>query len=194
MAVDVLGIGCCAVDDVLFVAAYPNADTKVEVRRRERRCGGLTAIALMAAARLGASCHFAGALGDDELSRFVLGAIRDSGVDTSTAVIRPDARPVHSMIVVDESTRSRTIFYDPHNVFAADPELPPAELIRAAKVLFIDHYGITGQIRASRIAREADIPVVADLEDHETPRFGELLELVDHLILSHESAARITGQ
>jgi len=194
MAVDVLGLGCCAVDDILYVDHYPAADSKIEVCRRERRCGGLTAVALMSAAQFGASCQFAGTLGGDELSRFVLGAMRDQGVDTSTTIVRAEARPVHSTIIVDERTGARTILYGTHGVFGADETQPSAELIRSARVLFIDQYGITGAIRAARIARGAGIPVVADLEAEHLPRFAELLNLVDHLILSRDFAARITGQ
>lgn len=51
---DVLGLGCAAVDDLLYVPAYPPADAKVQVRRRESQCGGLTGNALVAAARLAA--------------------------------------------------------------------------------------------------------------------------------------------
>ena len=63
---DVLGLGSVAVDDLLYVPHYPPADAKLQVRRRERQCGGLTATALVAAARLGARCAYAGVLGEDE--------------------------------------------------------------------------------------------------------------------------------
>ena len=63
---EILGLGCAAVDDILFLPRYPEADAKVEVRERQRHCGGLTATALVAAARLGARCAFAGRLGTDE--------------------------------------------------------------------------------------------------------------------------------
>ncbi|MBN2129460.1 MAG: hypothetical protein JW741_08180, partial [Sedimentisphaerales bacterium] len=65
---DVLGLGYTAVDDLLYVESYPPADNKARVRHRERHCGGLTATALVAAARLGARCMYAGVLGNDELS------------------------------------------------------------------------------------------------------------------------------
>lgn len=51
---DVLGLGCAAVDDLLYVASFPVPDSKTRVLRAERQCGGLTATALVAAARLGA--------------------------------------------------------------------------------------------------------------------------------------------
>ncbi len=49
-SIDILGFGAVAVDDLLYVKSYPAADTKKQVLRHERHCGGLTATALVAAA------------------------------------------------------------------------------------------------------------------------------------------------
>ena len=190
---DVLGLGCVAVDDLLYVDAYPPPETKVQVRQRERQCGGLTATALVAAARLGARCAFAGVLGDDEESRFVIAALEADGVDTRHVVRRAEARPIRSMIVVAAAGHTRTIFYDLAGATGADPALPPAEVIRSARVLFVDHYGIEGMVRAARVARATDRAVVADLERSDWPGFGELLGLVDHLIVAEKFATKLTG-
>lgn len=190
---DILGLGCAAVDDILYVPAYPRADGKVEVRARERHCGGLCATALVAAARLGATCAFAGALGDDDGSSFVLDTFRRERVDTRDAVRRRAAGPVRSVIVVDERRRTRNIFYHLPLVLGADAKLPTKEVILRARVLLVDRFGIPGMIRASRIARAAGIPVVADFESFHLPRFRELLALVDHLIVSENFARQFTG-
>jgi sulfofructose kinase len=190
---DVLGMGCAAVDDLLYVTEYPAPDAKVRVRRRERQCGGLTATALVATARLGSRCAYAGTLGDDEDSRFVVAALQREGVDVAPLVQRPSARPIRCTIIVDESRHTRTILYDLAGTAGADADEPPADVIRSARVLMIDHYGVEGLTRAARIAREAGIPVVADFEHHEWPGFMDLLALVDHLIVSLSFAQRLTG-
>jgi sugar/nucleoside kinase (ribokinase family) len=66
-------------------------------------------------------------------------------------------------------------------------------VIRSAKALLVDHFGMEGMIRAARIARDARIPVVADFESAEDPLFPTLIALVDHLILSRDFATRITN-
>src|SRR4051794_32293020 len=104
--IDILGLGCVAVDDLLYVASYPAPDTKAPVERRERQCGGLTATALVAAARLGAQCTFAGILGDDELSTFVVNRLAAEGVDVRLIRRRASARPIHSVVIVDESRQT----------------------------------------------------------------------------------------
>ena len=191
---DVLGLGVTAIDDLLHLPAYPPADIKVRVRGRERYLGGLTAAALLAVARLGYKSAYAGILGDDQFSQYVVEGFQQQGVDVSHMIRRPGARPVLSTIVLGDDGHTRNIFYDNSNAFGAHPDLPPADVIRASRVLFVDHYGIPGMIRAAAIAREADLPVVADFEHHVRPRFPELLALVDHLIIADDFAQTMTGQ
>ena len=194
MKIDVLGLGAVAVDEILHVDHYPAADAKAQVRRRERRCGGLAATALVAAARLGCRCAYAGVLGTDDTSTFAARCLEQEGIDLSQAQRRDEARVVQSAIVADLGAGTRNIFFDLNNVVGAGDNWPPEELIRHTRVLLVDHIGMTGMIRAAQIARAAGVPVVADLEDDSAPGFAELLGLVDHLVLSHEFALRYTGQ
>ena len=190
---DILGLGCAAVDDLCYVEHFPGPDANTPVLRRERQCGGLTATALVAAARLGAACAYAGSLGDDDLSHFVEDALRRAGVDIRSVVRRAAARPVYSVIVVDETAGTRNIFYDLQGAVGADAEQPAEEVVRAARVLFVDYLGLDGVMRAARIARAAGIPVVADMDGDVTPRLREVVALVDHLILSRAFAQKLTG-
>ena len=190
---DILGLGCTAVDELLFVDAFPSADGKARVQRRERHCGGLTATALIAAARLGGKCAFAGVLGEDEQSRFVLECFKRENVRINQVVRRADARPIQSTVVVDERRKTRAIFFDTNHVWGADPNAPTERVIRSTRVLLVDNFGIKGMIRAAGIARSAGIPVVADFESDDQPGFAKLLGLVDHLILSEGFARKLTG-
>ena len=193
-AFDVVGVGLAAVDDLIRVAHYPEADSKVPILGRVRRCGGLNATALVAAARLGASAAYAGILGDDEPSRFVLDALQAKGVNTDHVCVYPGAGPVLSEIVIDEANRTRTIFYDTSGVVGPDDGWLPESLLRHARVLMIDNFRIDLGIRAARVARDGGAAVVADFEGSIDPRFDELLGLVDHLILSSSFASLLTGE
>src|SRR5208283_1931269 len=172
---DILGLGCTAVDDLLYLDAHPVADAKAPIRGRERQCGGLTLTALVAAARMGCRCSFAGMLGDDELSRFVVERLVAEGIEVAHICRRTDARPVRSTILVDRSRQTRTILYEVGELLGADANWPHEELIRGAKALLVDHFGTAGMIRAARIARDARIPVVADFENAEDLLFPTLL-------------------
>lgn len=191
---DILGLGAVAVDDLLYVTSYPPADSKATVLRRERQCGGLTGTALVAAARLGARCAYAGVLGVDELSDLAVANFEREGVNISHLPRRAGASPIRSTIIIGESDATRTIFSDRRSFVGPDPTWPDPDVIRSARVLFVDHLGVEGTIRAARIAREAGIPVVADFERVSSPDFPTLLDLADHLIIGLGFASRLTGK
>src|SRR5207248_5796420 len=52
---------------------------------------------------------------------------------------------------------------------------------------------MAGMLRAARIACEAAVPVVADLEREAGPEFRDLFKLVDHLVISLSFARVLTG-
>jgi sulfofructose kinase len=190
---DILGLGCAAVDDVLYVRSFPRADEKVRVARALRRCGGLTGAALVTAARMGATCAYAGRLGADEASQYVADYFESEGIDVSHAPRLAEARVVTSTIVVGQDIGSRNIFYQSEGLIGAHDHLPPDEVVGNARVLFIDQYGMKGNLRAARFARSVGASVVADFEDDTGPEFQEVLGLVDHLILSVDFARQTTG-
>lgn len=165
----------------------------MEVQSRDRQCGGLTGTALVTASRLGAHCAYAGLLGRDELSQVVEANFRREGVDVSLAPRDPAARVVYALIVVAAATGSRNIFFQADGRVGAHESLPSEAVLRSARVLFVDQYGMAGNLRAARVARSAGVAVVADLEDDTDPRFNELLALVDHVVLSESFARKITG-
>lgn len=191
---DVLGIGCAAVDDLLYVAGYPGPDAKTPVEHSERQCGGLTATALVAAARQGARCAFAGALGQDELSDFVLQTLNDEGIDTTPIARLADNGPIHSTIIVDRTAQTRNIFFQRPPTIGAIAGSPTVEQVQAARVLFVDHYGGEQTVRVQEVARKAGLPIVADLERDDAPFFREILAGCDHLILSRDFATHLTGK
>ncbi len=204
---DVLGMGAVAVDDFLYVDHYPRHDEKVRVRRKERHCGGQTGTALVTIARLGRRAGYIGMLGDsrmddgtggDELSRAVADCFVHEGVDLTHHVCRPDAGVCHSTVIVDQATYSRTILAHVEGHVGADPLLPSADVIRSAAVLLVDHHGLEGTLRAARIARDAGIAVVGDIERANPipggrDKLAVVLPHIDHLVVPLGFARDWTG-
>ncbi len=189
---DILGAGAVTVDDLLYVDEYPAAESKIRVKAGERQVGGLTATALVAAARLGARCAFAGVLGRDELSELVMSRLSAEGIDLAGVVRRDAARPRHSTIIVDLSRNTRTVLVDTGGI-DEDPGVPGEAAVSAAAVLFLDHTHGARMLRLARAARERGVPTVADYERDTVPELRELIELTDHLILPWSLARVLTG-
>jgi sulfofructose kinase len=190
----ILGMGAVAVDDLIYVDHYPEADKKEAVRRRDRIAGGLVGNALAAAARLGAKTAYFGILGNDELSVFTKKEFEDSGVDCSQILFDADARPIYSTIIVENPTGNRTIFFDLSGLKQPTDESIRPELIQSCKVLFVDHTVFQPAILAARIARRSGIPVIADIERGEIEYIQELLQLIDHLVIGRDMGKQLTGE
>src|SRR5438045_7792551 len=65
--------------------------------------GGKGANQAVAAARLGASVHMAGCVGDDDFGRQLVAALREEKVDTSGVRVTDDAPTGLAMISVDQA-------------------------------------------------------------------------------------------
>jgi sulfofructose kinase len=194
MPYDILGLGCVAVDESLVLERFPTEDSKSRIIGRSTAVGGTTATALLAAAKLGASCAYAGTLGDDSASRLVLAAFHDAGIDTSLIRRDPAARPIRCTILTSQATGSRTVLYNLDGAVPAAAGWPPEVAIRAAKLLLVDQFGRDGIIPATKVAKAAGFPVVLDLEHaNSADEYLELFALADHVVLTRELAAQITG-
>jgi sulfofructose kinase len=194
VAWDVLGIGVVTVDDLIYVDHYPSPGTKMPIQTQRREGGGLTGTALVAASRLGARCAYAGVLGSDELSRFSLQELEREGVDCKPVLRRDGARPIHSLVLVDQSTAQRTIIYSTAGYTQRGPEDITEELITNCRVLFVDHLTAEGGLRAVELAHVHGIPVVGDIEREGRPGVSELIRQVDHLIVGVDLAQRLTSE
>ena len=118
---DIIGIGTAFIDDLVTVDEYPPADQKVEIRGEKRAFGGCIGSGLAAAARLGASCAYAGVFGDDQLSASMCEGFAKAGVDCSLVLREQGATPGHSVIIADRTHGTRNIFY---NLAGCTPCLP----------------------------------------------------------------------
>lgn len=193
MALEILGLGCVALDETLVVEGFPAEDAKIAVVERSIQLGGITANALAAAAKLGAASGFAGTLGPGDASLRVLDELARAGVDTSLVRRQAGVEPIRATIIVSRRSGSRTVLYDLAKAAPASIDWPPEIAVRSASVLLFDHFGMEGMLRAAQIAVAASVPIVATFESDERPEFPELLALVDHLILASEFALRVTG-
>lgn len=190
---DVLGIGTSAVDELVYVDRFPQPDTKRPVQDIRRQGGGLTATALVTAARQGARAAYCCLIGDDELSRYVLAELEEEGVDCSPCQRDPAGRPAHAIVIVARENGTRTILYKPGRI-EPDPEHITPELVQKCRVLFIDYLAPQAGLRAAQIARQNGIPVVADVEAAQFPGREAFLEQIDHLIINIDLAAQLTGK
>lgn len=190
---DVLGFGAVAVDDLIYLDRFPQADEKMLMRGKTRDGGGLAGTALVTASRLGATAAWAGVVGFDELSLWTLDAFTKAHVDTSPVIRFGAARPIHSIVLVERAGGTRTILYSFDGVQQLTPDEVSADMIAEARVVFLDHTIGELSTHILALAREAGVPVVADLERLDSG-VAESLREAGHLIVGRKFATEATGE
>jgi ribokinase len=190
---DVLGLGVVTVDDLLYVDDFPDPNSKMEIRSEQRQGGGLTATAVVAAARSGARTAFLGVLGDDDLSCFAVAELEREGVDCSTISRCSGARPVHARIIVEMGNGRRTILFTREGAVYPSADEIDVALSRGFRILLVDPVPGDAAVHAATRAHAAGIVVVADVENVAPPSAQFLLEKADHLIIGVEAGRRATG-
>jgi len=191
----IIGIGSVSIDELLYVERHPGTDGKSPLTGSRQAFGGLSGTALVAAARLGARCAYAGRLGTDDASLAVENNLRRHGVDTSLAARSTLCGVVRAVITVSAQPPGRSILYQKTGLIGAHPTEPAAEVLVAARVLLCDANGADGALRAARLMRSHGGAVVGDLEVDAglSGAVMALLAEIDHLILAQHDATALCG-
>ena len=190
--VDIVGVGLNATDTIIRLPHFPAFNSKVEFRISEVLPGGQVATAVTACARWGLGGRYVGKIGDDDAGRLQQNEMKKSGIEAHW-IVAPDCQSQSSFILVDGESGERTVLWKRD----ARLELLPSEIEREwvvrARLLHVDGHDCAGATLAARWAREASIPVTADL-DNLYPGVEVLLENVDYAIASREFHTRLLGE
>ena len=191
--VDIVGLGLNATDTVVLVREFPPLGGKERVISISKQAGGQVATALVTSERLGLHTRYVGKVGSDDAGKFQLASLRREGVDVKSVTIVSGAPNQLGLIIVDQATGERTVFWDRDARLAVLPsELDPA-VFRTARALHLDGCDVEACVQAARWARQAGIPVVADL-DTVYKQVEKLFPLIDYLIASANFLPAVTGE
>src|SRR5580658_2265658 len=186
--VDLVGVGLNATDTLIPLVNYPARGSKVEYRHASVMPGGQAATTVVACQTWGLSTRYVGKLGEDDASRLHRDAFARAGVEAQLTTVAGAASP-QSLILVDEGGE-RTVLCRRDERLLLTPQDLRREWILNARALHVDGYETAAATVAAGWAREADIPVIADL-DEPYPGVEELIENIDYLIVSRDFPCRL---
>jgi sulfofructose kinase len=181
--VDLVGVGLNATDTVIPLAQFPARGSKTEYRHASILPGGQVASAVVACQRWGMRTRYVGKLGDDAAGALHREAFAAAGVETRLITVPGGVSP-QSLILVDAGGE-RTVLCRRDERLVLQPEELARDWISSARLLLVDGHDTAAATRSARWAREAGVPVIADLDD-QYPGVEELIENIDHLIVSRD--------
>ena len=189
--VDLAGVGLNATDTVIPLVHYPARGSKTEYRSVSVLPGGQVATTIIACQQWGMSTRYVGKLGDDDAASLHRSEFLRTGVETKLITV-PGCSSPQSLILVDEGGE-RTVLNRRDDRLTLLPEDLDRAWITNARALHIDGHDTAAAICAARWAREAGVPVIADL-DELYPQIEELLPSVDYMIASRDFPTRLMDE
>jgi sulfofructose kinase len=186
--VDLVGVGLNATDTVIALSHYPAPGSKVEYRTSTILPGGQVASAVIACQLWGLRTRYIGSLGDDLAATLHREAFSHAGVETHIITV-PGCPSRQSLILID-ADGERTVLWRQDERLDLAPACLQREWVVNARALHIDGYDVAAATLAATWAREAGIPVIADL-DEIYPGIDTLLQKIDYLIVSRDFPCRL---
>lgn len=189
----VAGLGQCSLDFIASLPRFPKEDTKMEALGLTVQGGGPVATALVSLSRLGARTYFMGVVSKDSAGGEIIEGLKDEGVDVSRLKVRRAGDSQRAFILVNGKTGSRTILWKRPSA----PMLKPAELrtefIKGKDMLLLDGLMIRASLKAARIAKRLQIPVMLDA-GRMREGMMELASLSDYIVASEEFSKDISNR
>jgi sulfofructose kinase len=188
---DVVGVGLNAFDTIIRVPHFPAFNSKVQILSCHALPGGQVASAVIACQRWGLRARYVGKIGDDFAGRFHREEFAREGVEAHLIEV-PRCESQIAYILVEQSSGERTVLWKRDPRLDLEPREILSEWITQARLLHVDGHPSAPAAEAARIARQAKIPVTADL-DNVYAGVEVLLQYVDFLISSRDFPERLTN-
>jgi ribokinase len=189
--VKVAGLGQCSLDFIAQVAGYPLEDTKEEALSVVVQGGGPVATALVSLSRLGVKTFFAGVVSDDEAGREIKRGLKAEGVGVGALKVIKGGSSQVAFIVANRTKGTRTIFWKRPTFKKGHGELKASDVkpafIKGRKFLLLDGLMRAASVRAARLARESNVPIMLDA-GRVRPGMMELAALSDYIVGAEEFA------
>ncbi len=186
--VDLVGVGLNATDTLIPLPTYPERGSKLEYSSASVMPGGQVATTVIACQSWGLRTRYVGKLGGDDAARLHEEAFQRAGVEAQLVKVPGGVSP-QSLILVD-GEGERTVLCRRDEQLALKPEELRREWMVNARVLHVDGHDTAAATLAASWAREAGIPVVADLDDT-YPGIEDLVSNIDFLIVSKDFPCRL---
>jgi sulfofructose kinase len=185
---DLVGVGLNATDTVIPLSKYPERGSKIEYQTASILPGGQVATTVVACQHWGLQTRYVGKLGDDHAAALHHEAFSRAGVEAKIITVPGGISP-QSLILVD-SDGERTVLCRRDERLVLQPSDLDREWVVNARALHVDGHDTAAATVAAGWAREAGIPVIADL-DEPYPGVEDLLDKIDYLIVSRDFPCRL---
>ena len=189
--VDVVGVGLNATDTMIRLPHFPSLGSKVGFHSADILPGGQVASAMAACQRWGLRTRYVGKVGEDNAAAVHRAEFDRLGVETH--LLTANGCDSQQAVILVDDAGERTVLWKRDPRLILRPDELKREWITHARTLHVDGHDTEAAALAACWAREAGIPVVADLDDLYSG-VEALLPNIDYLITSRDIPERLCGE
>ena len=174
---DIFGLDFPCMDLNVNIDGMPEPNHGTRIQEMSWQGGGKVSSGMVAAARLGAKCAMAAALGDDIYGKFCRGDFVAHGINVDQVLIRRGETSHLSVVLSDRKTRTRPILFRAGSVRPLEENELDMSAVADSRYLFLADAGPLAR-KAAEAARAAGTEVFIDA-DYYTEALREMIPLID---------------
>lgn len=174
---DIFGLDFPCLDLNVNIDGMPEANHGARIQDMSWQGGGKVSSGMVAAARLGAKCAMAAALGDDIYGRFCYQDFVRHGIDVDRVLLREGETSHLSVVLSDRKTQTRTILFRAGSVKPLEGEELDFSVLADSKYLYLADARPLSRA-AAEAARAAGAGVFMDA-DYYTEELAGMIPLID---------------
>lgn len=174
---DILGLDFPCMDLNVNIDGMPEPNHGAGILDMSWQGGGKVSSGMVAAARLGAKCAMAAALGDDIYGRFCYQDFVRHGINVDRVLLRKGETSHLSVVLSDRRTQTRTILFRQGTVRPLGMEEVDLSAVSEAEYLFLSDTRPLSR-EAAKAARAAGAKVFIDA-DYYTEELKDMIPLID---------------
>lgn len=190
---DIIAIGCVAMDYYLLLDAFPWKDEKVRAQSAYFLPGGTMGNFACASAKLGAKTGFVGIVGDDLWGNLLTNNFKELGIDTSRIIKRKDEPTPLTTLILDQQGKRTNILPPFPSIRLEDIDI---KYLMDTKVLHshlfdgevFKHFAIEAKGKNIILSLDLELQRIRQIPVHELKVF---LSLCDLVFLNQETLAWI---
>ena len=183
---DIVLVGACAVDTMIYVDSIPEYDDLVFAKKVKVTPGGSTANIAVGLSRLGAKCGIMCKVCSDRFGKLIIKSFSRENVDYSKVVVDKGGKTARTIIIVDKLGRRIIISLGGKAIIEREEEVD-LSYVTSSKLVYVGESLPNIAERIVNAAKYRKIPVIygpgvfsyLGLE-----KLGRILECVDVLVLN----------
>ena len=187
----IYSVGSIFLDHIIKINSFPKTPVKILAQGIEKRLGGSAAVASFTIKKLGQNTSFIGRLGDDDVSKFLIGELNKFKIKYKDSIIIKGAQSSQSYVYEDKDGERLLAAFNEKKLLN-NKKLPKISFTK--KTTFMtDLRWIEATLYIAKNCHKKNLNLIVDLDNYKLDsKIKQIINLSSYPIFSETGAAEYT--